>query len=384
MSTLSFAKVLALIGWGVTLGWFASACASSTADAPVLPTQVPRSLASPGSSQTIAPTPVVQENVPLKEFVHDSNRFSIQFPETWQSFESEDGAVFFEPGDRAGISVFFDDVQDTYTTDDLNLYLTNYLLHNFLNKETHFRPISQDTRPNHVVVAQFSSTNDARGETMNELRVLQQDTIVFLVLLNATLEQWDVSADRLRELADTFTPQDTNSRPSDPAEDAKAPIWVLVGPESKAFGFFRASDWEIKRQEENLVAVDHEETGMTFTAAKFSWPNAAIEAKASEMAALAEAQALTELHSDLEHLPPQPFPLAGEQGATIDFLYTSADGTKIAGSVVTAVHQGQMFKIIFTAPADIYEAALEWFNPMLRSFNFLSPEEIPLEELQTQ
>lgn len=385
MITVRLAKALACsAGWMVTLAWLLIACTPSTPAGPAVLPQVTGSPAAPASPQAVTPTPVIPAEVSLQTFVHDSNRFRIQYPETWQSFESEEGVIFVEPGDHAGLSVFFDDVQETYSTDDLNLYLTNYILRNFLNKETNFKPISQDIRSDQVVIAQFSTINEAGNEIINELRVLQQDTIVYLVLMNATTEQWPISGDRLRELANTFTPENTASYTKGSAADPAAPIWVLVGPDSKAFAFFRASDWEIRRLEEDLVSVEHEETGMAFTASQFSWPNAAIDPKAPEKAALEAVQTLAEANPDLEHLPPQPFPLAGEPGTTIDFLYTATDGTKTAGSVVTAVHKGQMLKIVFAAPADIYEAALEWFNPMLRSFTFLSPEEIPLEELQPE
>jgi hypothetical protein len=51
----------------------------------------------------------------------------------------------------------------------------------------------------------------------------------------------------------------------------------------------------------------------------------------------------------------------------------------MAGSVITAASEGQMYRIVFLAPAEYYQGALEWFNPMYKSFRILSPEELEID-----
>jgi hypothetical protein len=120
---------------------------------------------------------------------------------------------------------------------------------------------------------------------------------------------------------------------------------------------------------------------MTFTASKFSWPQIRLDPQAAEKAALAHLENLAAEYKNVQSLPPTEFPLHTATGTTIDFVYTTDDDVIMAGSVITAAHDGKMYKIVFTAPTDFYEPALEWFNPMYKSFRFLEPEEF-LEELE--
>jgi hypothetical protein len=54
----------------------------------------------------------------------------------------------------------------------------------------------------------------------------------------------------------------------------------------------------------------------------------------------------------------------------------------MAGSVITAAQEDHLYQIVFTAPAEYYAWALQWFNPMYQSFKMLSPEELLEEENQ--
>jgi hypothetical protein len=38
-----------------------------------------------------------------------------------------------------------------------------------------------------------------------------------------------------------------------------------------------------------------------------------------------------------------------------------------------------MYRVVFLAPAEYYQGALEWFNPMYKSFRILSPEELEID-----
>jgi hypothetical protein len=53
----------------------------------------------------------------------------------------------------------------------------------------------------------------------------------------------------------------------------------------------------------------------------------------------------------------------------------------MAGSLITAVSEGQLYRITFLAPAEMYEGALQWFNPMYKSFTILPAEEL-IEPIQ--
>ena len=113
---------------------------------------------------------------------------------------------------------------------------------------------------------------------------------------------------------------------------------------------------------------------MTFSTSNFTWPDAVANPQAAEEVALAHVAELTQVFTDVQHLPPTEFPLDTTTGVTIDFVYIDGDGQLVAGSVITGVGNGKMHKIEFTAPTDFYDAALEWFNHMYKSFKFLSPD----------
>ena len=81
-------------------------------------------------------------------------------------------------------------------------------------------------------------------------------------------------------------------------------------------------------------------------------------------------------YEDVENLPPAEFPLDTVTGATVDFLYTTAEDVAMAGSVITAAYDEQIFRVVFTAPAEFYGAALQWFNPMYQSFKILPADEM--------
>jgi hypothetical protein len=358
-----------------------SACRS----APALPTETPISVAAtPASTATTlptnaSPTSVVAAQIPLKSYTHPTNRFSLSYPETWKFFERPDGVILLEPTAHAGYSVIFSDAGEIYSEQELNQYMVTFVAQNFAGEGSNFQPINQERQPDGTLVAEFAWTDPNLGPTISELQIIQQDTIVFMLHINTAAEQWPVSRTRLQALIETFKPIDTSPGPeAQPTEEL--PVWTLIGPDNKEFGFFYASDWEILEQTKSSVSVALPKDDFSFTAENFTWPDAAEDSEAAEKAALAHIETLTETYQAVQHLPPAEFPLATATGATIDFVYTTADGASMAGSVITAVHKGKMYKIVFTAPADIYEAALHWFNPMYKSFTFLSPEDAVVGE----
>jgi hypothetical protein len=325
------------------------------------------------------PTSVIPAQLPLKTYTHPSHRFSLNYPTNWKFIQRADGVILLEPTAQAGYSVVFSDAGKKYDETELNQFLVTFVAQNFAGEGSKFEPISQETMADGSIVAQFAWLDPNLGPTVSELRVYQKETIIFVLHLSTAENQWEVSRSKLEELAGSFTPLDTNPSPTaEPTQEP--PIWTLIGPESQEFAFFYASDWQILEQSKDLISVGLAENQMTFTASNFSWPEATQDPKAAEKAALAHIETLPESYKKVQHLAPVEFPLDTATGATIDFLYVADDGADMAGSVITAAYKGKMYKIVFTAPAAAYEAALQWFNPMYKSFRFLSPEDIIVEE----
>ncbi len=334
---------------------------------------------SPTPSETPIPiaTSIISDQTAIKTYRH--NRFRIDHPEHWQVFERPDGVIFVEPNNQAGYSVVFSDVGTSYNEQELKQYLITFVAQNFANESSNFKAISQEHKPDGSVIAQFSSIDPNFGQAISQVRVLQKDTLVFVVYFNVAEEQWAISEKSLQTLSNTFQPLDSTPLSAIEPTD-ESPIWALIGPTEKTFGFLYADDWQILEQSQNLISVGQPENGMFFTVSRFAWPQARIDPKAAEKAALAHIETLSATYQAVQNLPPSEFPLHTESGATIDFIYTTEGENFIAGSVITAVHNGKMYKVVFTAPSDFYEAALQWFNPMYKSFKFLEPETFMKEE----
>ena len=81
-------------------------------------------------------------------------------------------------------------------------------------------------------------------------------------------------------------------------------------------------------------------------------------------------------NQEIQNLPPAEFPLDALTGVTIAFLYTTEEGVEMAGSIIAAASEDKLYRVIFTAPAEIYEFTLQWFNAMYQSFKILPTEEL--------
>ncbi|MBN1994275.1 MAG: hypothetical protein JW953_16375 [Anaerolineae bacterium] len=354
------------------------ACQATPSTTPVSvrpdPTSTPA--ASPGPNYLPTPTSIVSDQVVVDSYTHPTGQFSIDYPANWQFSERPDGVVFVEPGDQGGYSVFFTDVGQSYSASELKQYLVTFVAENFINKGSGFSVIGQEKEVNDTPQAQFTTLDPKLGQMVNEVQVLQADTIVFVVLISTTQEQWEISEVKLQSLAKSLIPLDTTP-PVDASPTEEPPVWILVGPASNQFAFFYPSDWQILRQEENEVAVAMPNSEIVFEAGVFAWPGADDDPAAAEKAVQAYLTNISKKYTDVESLPPAEFPLDTiTAGATIDFLYTTQKDTAMAGSVITAASEGKMYRIVFTAPAQFYEFALQWFNPMYKSFKILSPEEL--------
>ncbi len=284
--------------------------------------------------------------------------------------------MFIDPGDQAGYGVFFNDAGQVYSVQELNQYLVTFVTKNFVGKDADFAPLSQEQKADGSTVAQFSSKDPNLGPALNEVRVSQRDTIVFVLYLSATEAQWQASQNQLHRLADSFTIIDTTPAATSPATD-EPPEWLLTGPTGSTFGFFYPSNWQILRRDEVSVTVGMPETDLVFEASVADSPQAKDTAEAAQKAAQKYVDSLNKDYKDVQTRPVEKFQLDQvTDGATIDFLYTAADGTSKAGSLITAVSEGKLYQVVFSSSAAAYQAALQWFNPMYKSFRILPTGEV--------
>lgn len=326
------------------------------------------------------PTSIVSNQVNLARFVHPTQRFGISYPENWQPFERPDGVVFIDPGNHAGYGAFFNDVGQVYSAKELNQYMVTFVTKNFIGKEADFAPLKQEQKADGSIMTQFSSKDPNLGQAINEVRVSQKDTIVFVLYLSATEEQWQISQEQLQHLADTFTIMNTKPGTATPPAQ-EPPQWVLIGPTNSTFAFFYPSDWQVLRQDESTVTVGMPDTDVVFEATVSDAATAKDNAEAAKKAGQAYVDQLAKDYKDVQSRPPEKFQLDQvADGATIDFLYTAADGTVKAGSIITTVSEGQLYQVVFSASAKTYQAALQWFNPMYKSFRILPTEDIVPED----
>lgn len=317
----------------------------------------------------------------LQIFTHNTGRFSIDYPPNWEIFPQENGVIAFDPSGKAGYTVVFSDVTEEYTADQLEQYLISFLAQNFGAGDHQFKALGLEQRDDGSVVAQFSTRNAQSDTFINEAIVRQTDTIIFIVYISVLETQWERTKTTLQMLAQTLKPLDTAPGAVAPTPSPTPPVWALIGPDSKEFGFLYASDWGIIEQSENRVEVMSPNDDMIFSAANRAWPGADSNPTAASEAALAEVEDLKSAYADLQHLPPAAFPLSQTTGATIDFLYTTGEGVDIAGSIIAAGGNDKMHIVRFTAPAQNYDMALQWFNPMIKSFKFLLPDaDLPTPE----
>jgi hypothetical protein len=321
------------------------------------------------------PTPLIADQVPLNLYTHPSQRFSISYPANWRYFEQPDGVVVLEPGDQAGYSVIFSDAGETYSAEELNQYLVTFVAQNFVQAGSEFSAISQEQQADRTIVARFTTVDPNLGSMVNEVRVWQQDTIIVTVLMSVSEAQWQNSQARLYGVVDTLVLLDSSPL-AQVTPTREPPTWNVIGSTNQAFGFFIPSDWDVVEQDEQHVRVKMPDLEVTFEGRVFDWPGATDNpTAAAEEAALAYLEKLSQEQAQVLNQPLAEFPLDETTGATIDFLYITREGAQFKGSIITAASEGKIYQIVFSSPAAIYEQALEWFNPMYKSFKILEPEQ---------
>ncbi len=316
------------------------------------------------------PTSVVADLVPLKQYIHASSRFGITYPDNWQFFERPDGVVFIEPANQVGYSVFFSDVGEVYTPEQISQYLGLFLVNNFMTSATNFSPLDTKTEADGSMVVHFTSLDPKLGKAMNEVQLFQQKTVMFVLLINSTETQWTVSRDKLKKLVNSFKPLDTNPLPT-ATPTRKIVDLTLIGPTSSEFGFFYPNDWEVLVQDKNMVTVVKPDQNYTFTASNYLAPASVDDPQAAEKTAEAFVENIKKQYDNLQKRPTSEFRLDTMKGVTIDYLYQDEQGTDWAGSIIVGASKGKIYQIVFTAPAPSFENGLNWFNPMYKSFRVL-------------
>lgn len=346
---------------------------------PIRPNSAPTPIAST-AKPVASPASIISDQVGLVNYTHSTGRFSLSYPANWRDFEQANGVVLIDPTDQGGFSVFFADVGQKYSKNELNQYLVTFVTKNFVPKDSQLTPLSQETRADGSIVAQFSSIDPKLGQAVSEVHVLQQETIVFIIFISTTEAQWQLSQKQFQRLVDTFKVLDT--KPITTVGPTEEPLeWALIGPQSNVFGFFYPDNWQIIRQDENSVAVGRPDTNLVFEATVMEWAGSDEAAAAALKTAQQYVEKLGQDNKDVQSRSPEKFQLDQmTDGATIDFLYTNSAGKTVAGSIITAASQGKIYQVVFSAPAELYQSALDWFNPMYKSFKVLPAEEILIEQ----
>ncbi|RMF04866.1 MAG: hypothetical protein D6768_02265, partial [Chloroflexi bacterium] len=281
---------------------FACQSAPPAASPAATATPAPATVPPPAAAPVPVPTePAVSINVDsLKMFSHNTGRFSVNYPPNWEIFPQENGVIVLDPSGKAGYTVVFSDVAQKYTTDQLEQYLIGFLAQNFGGGENQFKALGLEQRSDGSVVAQFSTRNPQSGAFINQATASQTDTIVFIVYTSALEEQWEQARPILQKLAQTLKPLDTSPGKTAPTPTPTPPVWGLIGPNSKEFGFLFASDWEITEQSDNRVVVNSADGEMVFSAENRVWPGADSNPAAATEAALAEIENLKSTYADLQ------------------------------------------------------------------------------------
>lgn len=339
------------------------------------PSAATASLSSPVPTTTAiaSSTEVPAASLNLSEtvtFTHSSQLFAINRPSDWQIVEQDNGVVALSPVNRAGLTVIFTNNGESYTSTQLEQYLLGFIAQNFDQDGADFKALSLEQRADGSIAADFSVHDPEFERMVSQARVVQQDGVIFLVYSSAPETIWQAYSEPLQALVNSLVPLDTTGLQMSTPEP---PVWTLIGPDSQEFGFLVSNDWQIVYRDQHEVSTESPSGKMRFTASNFTWPDAA-NPQAAQDAALAHLAELTQVYTDVQHLPPTEFPLDTATGATIDFVYIDENGEPVAGSVITGVGNGKMHKVEFTAPTDFYDAALGWFNPMYKSFKFLAPD----------
>lgn len=272
--------------------------------------------------------------------------------------------VFVDLSGQVAYSILFRRVETTPDQDRLNRFARQFVAENF-GDEPNFTWLSDEAGR-----LRFKSLDPNIGSSINQVTFSHQETLVYLSMITALEEYWDEAEAWLQGFADTLVKSDPLSEQL-PEVATDPPTWLLYTHPNEHFALLYPSNWQLTEHSQGLV--------ITFVQSQYRLSIEAFEEPLPEAATdTAYAFIQTQLEqleaefTDLQHVPIQAYQQDQIGGYTTDYLYTNAEGVPIAGSIITTLVNNRLFHVAIIAPAQLYEDALLWFNPMMQSFQVLA------------
>ena len=344
--------------WSLALLFILAACRTPAAPSTPLPveTQPP---------PTLAPPPIQIDFTRLRTFTHPSQQFAVSYPADWPLAEQPEGLIVADPTNQAGYSIFFSRAETALSTEELATLAMQFATENF-GEEAGFEVLSQTES-----TVRFRRLDPTFGPALAELSLRQEGEVIFFVLLSIVEAQWTQTAPALQSLAQTLSiPQPVAATP---APVTGPPTWLVFAHPTERFAFLYPSNWELQESEAGAQSLWPDKR-FTFTVTAVA-PET-LKADDDAAAALLNRQLaqLQETAFEFEARPIESYQTGLGSGYTVDYLYAGDDGLPMAGSIIVTQADARLYQITIAAPALVYEEALDWFNPMLQSFQLLPAE----------
>lgn len=341
-----------------------SACGTG-APRPAVVTALPAAPVQPTAlSPTTSPDTLVFEQVPQKTFTHPSGFFSIQYPDNWQVFEQANGVIFVDPTLRAAYGVLFSQADAELSDPELSRFAEQFVRTQY-SAEEGFEILAAEGP-----VIRFKSRNASLGEAITEFTVTRQKTMIFFTQVMVVSALWQNSAEAVRALAHSLEldPAQISALPAASPTPAGPPAWALYTHPSQNIAFLYPDNWTVSDTETGAQAVWLEKQ---FIFDVKVIPAPAVSAEVAQADLQQQADALKTQFADAQLRPVEAYQVNQATGYTFDYLYTPAGGTAIAGSMIAVGVEDTLYRINISAPAAAYDAALEWFNMIMSSFQIL-------------
>ena len=248
----------------------------------------------------------------------------------------------------------------------LNAYTTDFVQSSF-GAEANFAVLDETNG-----VLQFKSQHPDLGLSINEASFSHKGQTVFLTLLTVSQNLWSQAAPWLRNFAQTLIRSEYKLAGT-PIPD-EPPKWQLYAHPTARFAFLYPDTWVITQIEQTTIVSDTE-TDFTFRTELITPNKPRQPLDFAQNFIQHKLDELGDRYSDWEALPVEAYKTEGAIGYTSDFLYV-AEGKPIAGSIIVTEQDEGLVYITLTAPAEAYENALTWFNPMMQSFRLVPPDEV--------
>lgn len=339
-----------------------SACGTG---APSVATALPPAVPQPTLAQpTHSPDTLVFDNVPRQTFTHPSGLFSIEYPDNWQVFEQANGVIFVDPTLRAAYGVLFSQADTTLSAPELGRFAEQFVRTQYAAEEGFEMLAAEGT------VIRFKSRNASLGEAVTEFSVAQQKTMIFFTQVMVGSALWQNSAPAVRALAHSLQldPAQISALPAATPTPTGPPAWALYTHSGGNLAFLYPDNWTVTETESGVQAAWPEKA---FIFDVQIIPAPAVSAEVAQADLQQQAEALKTQFTDAQMLPVEAYQVNRVTGYTFDYLYTPAGGAAVAGSMIAVGVQDTLYRITISAPAPAYNAALEWFNMIMSSFQIL-------------